>query len=50
MGRGSDIPWIGDRNTMVKGFDTTWVWGQHIMDRGFRYTVDRGFDIPSVGG
>jgi hypothetical protein len=44
MGKGVNVPWAGDQNTMGRGEKTPWVGCQNTMDRG----VD--IHVPWVGG
>ena len=41
MGRGVDMPWIVDQNTMDRGVN--------ILLVGGRYTMGRKLDIPWIG-
>ena len=46
MGRGVNIPWVGESKYHGRRVDITWVGGRYTMGKEVQNTMGRQFDIP----
>jgi hypothetical protein len=42
MDREVKLPWVGDKNTMGRGFENPWVGGSKYHEKGGQNTMGRG--------